>query len=443
MTLPRPPTVLALAAAGAVAGATAVILGAWGDRHAEAAQLEASSRAVARVRELDQVFLHMDRCPAQPDRALASIEALTSAGASGDVAAALQGLRSCIAGEKRICPRGLEAEVAAVRRELERELERQWREQDQRRDRAHLAASAGFAALLAAVVLALVWSWRAWRTLAAPAGGAASSAEPRMAEVEALLKKRTEQLYAAQLSSWEKERFAIFGEIAAGLSHGLKTPLAGVRAAAQLAQAKLPPDHPVVAQLDDIIAEVDTLVEQIRRFLQASGTGAPMPRAVPVAEVVAALSDEYRPAARERQVLWQAETAPDTGAVFVDPALLTMALRNLIENALAVAPTGTSVTVVASPTATPSGMVADGEAPLPSAWVEICVSDQGPGIPSAVLAGGTGLSTKAQGSGLGLALAQRIVNRHGGVLRCEAGERGGTRARVILPQAAPGRETPS
>jgi signal transduction histidine kinase len=272
--------------------------------------------------------------------------------------------------------------------------------------------------------------------------GAKGDAEPRAPEratVEQTMRRRLEELYAARLRAWQSDRFAVAGEIAAGLSHGLKTPLASIRAAAQLAQMKLTEDHPAARQLEDILEEADSLVEQVRRFLHATGAANPVPSRLPPAQLVEALEREYKSRAQDQGLTWQTQVEQDLLEVCVDPGLLEMACRNLIENAFAVAPPGSKVTVTARSSTPPPRAGLDELPPTGGRWIEIAVHDHGPGIQ--VPAGATVAvpSQKSGGSGLGLAIARRIVARHGGALLFDSSA--GTTARVLLPAWEPSRVT--
>ena len=257
---------------------------------------------------------------------------------------------------------------------------------------------------------------------------------PAPVAMEAVLRQRLEQLYATRLQAFENDRYAAYGELAAGLHHGLKTPLSSVRAAAQVAQLKVGPDHPARTQLDDIITEVDGLVDQIRLFLKAAGCGASTHVDIPAEQIVRNLDKPYAEEAQRRGVRWSCSV--DTGGVEVaaDATLLDMALRNIVENAIDASPAGSTIALVAKPCEAPTRAGLDGTASTSGAWIELAISDQGPGIPKSVL-DGRATTSKPKGSGLGIALARRIVQRHGGALAIDTGPRQGTTVRVMLPAA--------
>ncbi|MBI5493538.1 MAG: HAMP domain-containing histidine kinase [Deltaproteobacteria bacterium] len=257
--------------------------------------------------------------------------------------------------------------------------------------------------------------------------------------LEDLLRRRLEELYAARLAAVQADRFAYFGEVAAGLSHGLKTPLAGIRAAATVAQAKVGPEHAAGANLADIVSEVDGLVEQVNRFLAGARTGAPALARVPLGALLEGpvREAEARAQASGRSVL--REDAAPGALVEADPGLVQLALANLVDNAASSSPAGGRVTLRTARAAAPARAGLEDVAPAPSStWVEIAVLDAGPGMPPAVAAGAVAPSSRPGGSGLGVAITRRIVARHGGALLFGPREGGGTVARVLLPESAGG-----
>jgi signal transduction histidine kinase len=254
-------------------------------------------------------------------------------------------------------------------------------------------------------------------------------------QIELLLRDRLEQLYAVRNQAGDNARFAAFGEVAAGLSHGLKTPIASILAAAQLGQLKVGETHAARAQLDDIIREAEGLLEQVQRFLRAAAAVGPSKARVELRELLKELDRAYSGEAKARGLTFS--VLPEVSAtVEIDQALLEMALRNLVENALASSPPGGAVRVTVTDAPPPVRAGLEGEAPKASKWVAICVDDQGPGLPSSARQGQTGVTTKSTGSGLGMAIARRVVERHGGALALEDREGGGARVRVLLPWEA-------
>ena len=81
------------------------------------------------------------------------------------------------------------------------------------------------------------------------------------------LKRVNQELRDAQSRLIEAERFAAIGELSALVAHGIRNPLAGIKAAAQYAELDLPSDHPLRENIADIITEVDKLEGRIKALL--------------------------------------------------------------------------------------------------------------------------------------------------------------------------------
>lgn len=306
------------------------------------------------------------------------------------------------------------------------ELEGTWAQADAVEARARTATWVGLGLVLAAVLLTLAGG-RAAAPAAAPVAGDDG-------EVERLLRERLEALYSARSQLGDGARFGAFGELAAALSHGLKTPLAGISAAVQLAQLKLGDGNAARAELDEVVRLTEGLTEQVQRFLRAAGQVGPARQRVPVQHFLTLVKDAYgAEAARRGVTLTTHDEAPGL-EVEVDGSLLDMALRNLVENALAAAHgPSASVKLSARVAAPPVRVGLDGAAPAGAAFVALVVEDNGPGLPTAARRTEAGVTTRAAGSGLGLAIARRVAERHGGALALEDRDEGGARISLVLP----------
>jgi signal transduction histidine kinase len=423
MMRPGPRLTVALFSILLIGGLVLLVAGATVRIGADATVLAATSATVSRIREMDGIAL---AARGQGARAAADLEEAFLQAAEPGEAEMLGWARSCLApgGE---CAHDPSRALDRVRHYYGDRLERRWSAAHRRHRDAWVLGGGGLLLCFGAFAIGFV-------ALSQPPVKILAES-PERALVERTLRHRLEELYAARLRAWQSDRFAAAGEIAAGLSHGLKTPLASIRAAAQLAQVKLEDGHPAARQLEDIIGETDSLVEQIRRFLNASGAVEPLAARLRPAQLVEALERDFAGRARDRGIHWRTRLEPEVPDVYVDPGLLEMACRNLVENALAAAPSGSTVTVTAQSTPPPSRAGLDETPPGPGRWIEIAVRDEGAGIPAQVGAGVMERSQKPGGSGLGVAIARRIVARHGGVLIFEGGI--GTAARVLLPAAEP------
>ncbi len=209
----------------------------------------------------------------------------------------------------------------------------------------------------------------------------------------------------------------------ANASHELRSPLARLKMAVSMIE-DLPTTSPqrqlLRREIHTNIAELDALVEEV---LLASRLDAnPTLQRRDSVELLALAAEE---AARVNAV-----AGGETVQVVGDERLLRRALRNLLENARRYGGDEIEVSVQHGP-----GVGAGRNA-------ELCVRDRGPGVPEAyrerIFEAFFRLPGHAEhegGAGLGLALVRQIAQAHGGSVRCEPREGGGSCFRLVLPAA--------
>ncbi len=216
------------------------------------------------------------------------------------------------------------------------------------------------------------------------------------------------------------EGLAAWQGVARALAHELKNPLTAMRlAVGRLRRREATEAEPHVESLSLIEGQIDVLLRLAQSFSTFAKLPAPRPRSIELARLlddVCALYAHASPVPVECRV-------PRGLPLEADPELLGRALGNLVKNALEASQAGGEPVRV-------TACEAEG------GWLQIEVSDGGCGVgrvlEGTALAQSLG-STKAEGSGLGLPIAHRIVHEHGGALRLEPRQDGGTRAVVRLP----------
>jgi len=252
----------------------------------------------------------------------------------------------------------------------------------------------------------------------------------RLRESRAELETKMAQLQQTQRQLVHAERLASIGEMSAAVAHGLRNPLASLRAAAQLALRRTKNDESR-ENLQDIIYEADRLDKRVTHLLDFSRPAPFHPLPDTVSRIVQDALAPFRKLAEERHVTVEVEVAPSLPDVRVDPVQIEQALVEILSNALDAMPDGGVLRVAGRPDRTGGALGS----------VAIDISDTGAGIAPDVLPSVCEpfFTTRQGGTGLGLATAKRYVEQNGGQLEIESGgsraDGRGTTVRVRLPAA--------
>lgn len=241
------------------------------------------------------------------------------------------------------------------------------------------------------------------------------------AEVVPLI-ERLNRLFVRIQDSFDNER-----RFTADAAHELRTPVAAIKAQAQVARGASNEAGRTHA-LDNAIAGCDRathLIEQLLTLARLDTARESATETCPLQQIAREVIAELAPAALEKNVHIELAEGDDI-AVRGLPALLRILLRNLIDNAVRHTPTDTLVTVQVSKI---------DEKPC------ISVTDNGPGLPQEELVRISQrfyrpLGTAASGSGLGLSIVQRIAEIHGAKLQISPADTN-TGLRVTIAFAAP------
>ena len=219
-----------------------------------------------------------------------------------------------------------------------------------------------------------------------------------------------------------KDSLARLGELTAGIAHEFRNGLATIHGYSRLIDLKRLPDdyHPYIA---GIRQETEALGQVVTNFLNFAKPTEPMLAPLDMGAIVARAADDIRGDVLARG--GELTVTGEFGRVDGDDVLLRQAMSNLARNALEATSDAGRVPRISI----------EGTLDAEKQQLRITVSDNGPGIPAnnAERIFRPFFTTKAKGTGLGLALVQKIVVTHNGRVAVVPHEGGGARIAVTLP----------
>jgi signal transduction histidine kinase len=225
------------------------------------------------------------------------------------------------------------------------------------------------------------------------------------------------------------EQLAAVGQLAAGVAHEVRNPLMAIK---MLVEAALRPGRRADLTEEDlhvIRGEVVRLEETVEHFLSFARLPALKRQVCDLRDALGPSLDLLRARARRQQVELQVAAPAGPVPVELDPSQFHQVLLNLLMNALDAMPPGGRVLLTVETT---------------GRFARLSVRDSGPGI-SPEMQGRLFMpfaSGKPTGTGLGLSLARRIVEEHGGTIRGENHSDGGACFTIVLPLAAAAPSSP-
>ena len=226
------------------------------------------------------------------------------------------------------------------------------------------------------------------------------------------------------------QRMAAVGEMAAAVAHGIGNPLSSIRAAAQVArldcheceESRL--KSTTICTLDKIIEQVDRVQKRMRGLLNFAKPLEPHPMPVEVNALLDEVVQTLRPRFAETGVEPSLQLGPNIPRFSLDANQVEQIFMGLITNALEATPKGGTVTIRSRAEHDNGSLSA----------VVVSVEDSGEGIPieNRQKVFEPFFSTKSYGTGIGLPLAKKFVERNGGTIEISNSNLGGAKIDVTF-----------
>jgi signal transduction histidine kinase len=232
-----------------------------------------------------------------------------------------------------------------------------------------------------------------------------------------------------------RDRLASLGEMAAGIAHELKNPLAGIEVMAGLLRRQVAGSPDALSLLADIISEAklaNSIVVEMLEFVRPIRLQVGPTSIREVLHQSVTLAENKVPR-RDTEVVVE---MPEDVTIDADHNQLCQVFSNLLTNAFEALDGRGTITIRARVELVEPDPAFTSESPLaPGQALVVDVVDSGPGVPQGLndRIFDPFFTTKVQGSGLGLPIVRKIVDAHDGRIDLNSAPGQGTRFRVTLP----------
>ena len=237
-------------------------------------------------------------------------------------------------------------------------------------------------------------------------------------------KKDIEFLHQRELE--RTQRMATLGELAEAVAHEIRNPLAGVSAATKLIHEGLKKDDPRIKVFEEIHFQADRIEKIVSNLLQFARKSTPQFSFYDIHEIIEKTLQLFSFQLEGQRINVEKEFQSNLPQIYADPDQIQHVLMSIVLNAMQSMPEGGILhfTTFFRPE---DGMV------------HLTIGDTGKGISEEVLPKvfKPFYSTKAKGAGLGLAIAEKILQEHGGKVSISSKAEDGTTVEISLPKRPP------
>ncbi|MFO7982458.1 MAG: ATP-binding protein [Desulfuromonadales bacterium] len=238
-------------------------------------------------------------------------------------------------------------------------------------------------------------------------------------------KKELESYHYRQME--RADRLASVGEMATGLAHEIKNPLAGISGAISVLAAEFPDDDERRQVVDEVLEQIKRLDKTVTDLLYFGRPGTPELAFADINDLADKTLFLISQHPEARNVHRVKELTRDLPLACVDPKQVQQVFLNIFINAIQAMKEGGTLSV-----GTDRYQLGERE------MIRIRIADSGDGIPQEKLEKifTPFFTTKTQGTGLGLAICKRLVEEQGGGIQVESRQGEGTTFAIDLPAAS-------
>ncbi len=255
-----------------------------------------------------------------------------------------------------------------------------------------------------------------------------NSLEEKVESTQTELKETDVKLRRTEEAAARSQRLAALGQLAAGVTHEIRTPLSSLKLFLQSVKSEIEISPEYTKDFELAMLQVKRIEATINRFLDFAKPQEPVFSTVNIAQLIDDSFLVVQPKAYQQETIVRKDIANGLPDIRGDKKQLGEALLNLLVNALE----AMTVKGVLTIRATSGREELDGRL---QNCVRIEVGDTGPGIESESILKlfDPFFTTKASGTGLGLSIAQTTIRAHGGEIHVESKQGKGSSFSIVLP----------
>lgn len=234
----------------------------------------------------------------------------------------------------------------------------------------------------------------------------------------------TEGLAQHQAALVEARELSVVGELCANIAHGLRNPLAAIRATAQLAERRLN-GNPEAALMRELTGQTDRMDRRITKLFEFSRRVAIQKTPTTFAALAAAVNSHMEGLLSARNISLETRDEAGDFCVDMDTDQISEAVAELVANAIHHSPEGATVELYGVHHQNGGGVQS----------LAVTVRDHGVGMEESTLSKAFDpfFTSRSNGIGMGLTLVRRIAERHGGQLEIKTAPGEGVSATIDLP----------